>query len=167
MNEVYESGESVQEPLENGDIESEEGQSENHTGRKKDEGEAPFQIFWFCVNIFLTVLLTIFLIISKAYPELQDTNIWAFLNLKRVNIIEEGTAFYIAGTIIITGALSMILFFSMKRCKIAAYIKANNEGMVEKDIKCFKLKFFPYNHEKLPGVIVWGTVEAAIKRRAA
>ena len=131
--------------------------------QKRDQGEAPFQCFWFCVNMFLTLLLTIFLIISEDNPELRNTDIWIFLNLNRVKIIEDGTSSYIAGTIITTGLISLTLFFLMKCCNVATYIKADNEGMVE---KCFKVKFFPHNHEQLPGVFCTD-VEAAIKRRAA
>ena len=92
--------------------------------------EAAFQIFWFVVNSIITVVLTILIETMKAQsPNKRNVisiNVFiTTLNLDPHKILKINTAvienFFIEviTTIFLTGILSLLLFFLMKRFKCA------------------------------------------------
>ena len=106
--------------------------------------------------MFLAILMAMYVKASK--PQLRPhlsphltavlpKIIRTFLQLDEVAIIKETAIDAILATIFFTGFLSIFLFFAMKHYSIAKYIKTDKDGVVEKG----KFKFFPHNHEILPG----------------
>ena len=120
--------------------------------------------------MFLAILMAMYVKASK--PQLRPhlsphltavlpKIIRTFLQLDEVAIIKETAIDAILATIFFTGFLSIFLFFAMKHYSIAQYIKTDKEGVAE----IGKFKFFPHNHEILPGRWWVTNVEAAIKRK--
>ena len=101
--------------------------------------EAPFQVFWFVVNFSITVVLTI--LIETMRPHGFDNGkVKAFsntLNLDPQNVLNtkavviESRIFFISvvSTIFLTGILSLLLFFLMKRFQCAQPISPQSQGV--------------------------------------
>ena len=92
--------------------------------------EAPFQIFWFVASSSIIVVLTILIktMRAKDYDQHNDLSVKLFgtsLNLNLHKILNLKAAvieyFFIEAitTILLTGILSLLIFFLMKRFKCA------------------------------------------------
>ena len=91
--------------------------------------EAPFQVFWFVVNFSITVVLTILIemlrphLSNKSEMEMSSTILdldpQNVLNMKAAMI--ENLIFFksVVSIIFVTGILSLLLFFVMKRLQCA------------------------------------------------
>ena len=91
---------------------------------KECKGEAPFQIFWFSVNISLVLLFTICVKLgpNSAHVDLREFGTWdpsflyKHLQLGKLGIVQHTGAFdAIVATIFSTGILSICLFSAMKK----------------------------------------------------
>ena len=91
--------------------------------------EAPFQIFWFVANSSIIVVLTILIKTrAKDYDQRNDLSVKLFgtslnLNLHKILNLKTAVIEYFfkeaITTILLTGILSLLLFFLMKRFKCA------------------------------------------------
>ena len=92
-------------------------------------GDAPFQVFWFVVNMLLTTCLTICVKLGPNFniPGL-DFSPYNHLELEKLANIQNTLMFDIGiATIYATGCVSICLFFLMKKFKVASALPSNQE----------------------------------------
>ena len=101
-------------------------EEKEEAGATECKGEAPFQFFWFSVNISLVLLLTICVKLGPQTTQidLHELGNWdpgflyKQLQLGKLGIVQETQAFdAIVTTIFSTGILSICLFAAMKKWK--------------------------------------------------
>ena len=93
------------------------------------QGDAPFQVFWFVVNILLT---TCFTICVKLGPDFSipglDFSPYNHLELEKLRIIQDTLMFdVVVATIYATGFVSICLFFLMKKFNVASALPSDQE----------------------------------------
>ena len=92
-------------------------------------GDAPFQVFWFVVNMLLTTCLTICVKLGPDFsiPGL-DLSPYNHLELEKLRIIQDTSKFdVVIATIYATGCVSICLFFLMKKFKVASALPSDQE----------------------------------------
>ena len=101
------------------------------------QGDAPFQVFWFVVNMLLTTCLTLCVKLGPDFsiPGL-DFSPYNHLELEKLRIIQDTLMFdVVVATIYATGFVSICLFFLMKKFNVASALPSDQE--VRKFRHCF------------------------------
>ena len=93
------------------------------------QGDAPFQVFWFVVNMLLTTCLTICVKLGPDFsiPGL-DLSPYNHLELEKLRIIQDKLMFdVVIATIYATGFVSICLFFLMKKFNVASALPSRKK----------------------------------------
>ena len=93
------------------------------------QGDAPFQVFWFVVNMLLTTCLTLCVKLGPDFsiPGL-DFSPYNYLELEKLRIIQDTLMFdVVIATIYATGCVSICLFFLMKKFNVASALPSDQE----------------------------------------
>ena len=107
--------------------------------------EAPFQIFWFAANAFITLVLTILILLIKAQKlDSLSVNVLnislnfdphQILNLE-IPVIENPIFFpTVIATIFVTGIVSLVLFFVMRHFKCAQPISLTDMSSLSESVQ--------------------------------
>ena len=97
---------------------------------EKYENEAPFQLYWFACNCTLTLVLT--LVVKVKSISVAGVNFYEVLDLGNPSIVQDQRAFNtIILVIFLTGVVSQILFFLMKRMKCAMPSSPEEPSIIE------------------------------------